>query len=73
MALSEAEITARLTAIRKARDSGVLRVRHGEEETLFRSLKEMNDIIADLEAQLASVTSTPRQRIFYPRQCSKGY
>jgi RNase P/RNase MRP subunit POP5 len=74
VALSQAEITARLTAIRKARDSGVLRVSHGDEETMFRSLAEMNSIIADLEAQLAAVSGTPkRKRFFYPRQSSKGY
>jgi hypothetical protein len=73
VALSEAEINARLTAIRKARDSGVLRVKHGEEETLFRSLAEMNQIIADLEAQLAGATNVRRKRIFYPVQSGKGY
>lgn len=71
MALSQVEIQSRLSALTKARDSGVLRVRHGEEETLFRTLDEMNSIIAGLEAQLTG--RTPRKKLFYPRQDSKGY
>lgn len=74
MALSQSEIESRIFAIRKARDSGVFRVKHGEEETFFRSLKEMDSIIADLESQLATATGTgKRKKIFYPRQSSKGY
>jgi predicted transcriptional regulator len=74
VALSQTEIQARITAIRKARDAGVMRVRHGDEETWFRSLKEMNSIIADLEAQLAAILGTAkRKRLLYPRQDSKGY
>lgn len=74
MALPANEITARIAAIRKARDSGVFKVKHGEEETQFRSLAEMDSIIADLEAELAKASGAPkRQRIFYPRQPSKGY
>lgn len=70
MALSPTELQARITAIRKARDSGVLILRHGDEMTQFRSLAEMDKIIADLEAEL---TGRTRPRVSYVRQDSKGY
>ena len=73
MALSESEIEARLTAIRKSRDAGVLIVRHGDTSTQFRSLSEMNSIISDLEAQLAVAQGTTPTRVRYIRQCGKGY
>ena len=66
------EITAKLVAIRAARDSGVLLVRHGDTQTQFRTLKEMNAIIADLEGQLATIQGKTRQRVHYVRQDCKG-
>jgi hypothetical protein len=72
MALSQAEIERRIAAIRKARDSGVLIVRHGDESTQFRSLDEMDRILAGLEGQLGTVTGTKKKRISYIRQDSKG-
>lgn len=64
----------RLDAIIAARDSGALSVRHGETSTQFRSLEEMNEIIAKLERDIAAAATTPvvRQRLYYPWQSSKG-
>lgn len=42
---SESEISA----LRKAIASGVLTVRHGETSTTFRSLREMREILAEME------------------------
>ena len=73
MPLSEAQIQSRIDALRKARDTGALIVRHGETSTQFRSLKEIDSILADLERQLATVQNTTRPRIRYIRQDTKGF
>lgn len=73
MALTESQIEARITAIRKARDSGVLIVRHGDTSTQFRSLAEMDKIISDLEAELASAQGVVKSRVKYISQRDKGY
>lgn len=73
MAETAEQIQAKLTALRGARDTGALTVRHGDTQTTFRSLPEMNAIIADLESQLATVQGTaPRKRVNYIRQKCKG-
>ena len=67
-------ITKKLTAIRNARDSGVLLVRHGDTSTQFRNLEEMNSIIKDLEGQLVTANgSAPRSRVRYVKQSTKGF
>lgn len=63
------DAATRLAALKRARDSGVLRVRHGDTETLFRSLAEIERIIAELEGELGG---RPRIRIRYPIQLTKG-
>lgn len=65
-------LTARRTAIVKARDSGVLRVKHGDEETTFRSLSEMNRIVANLDQQIAALNGTQKTRVRYAYQSGKG-
>jgi hypothetical protein len=72
VALTAIQLTARIAAIRSARDSGALIVRHGDTSTQFRSLAEMNAIIADLEGQLAGLQGTRRKRVSYIQQDSKG-
>lgn len=72
MALTQAQLEARIAAIRTARDSGVLIVRHGDEQTQFRSLKEMNQIIEDLEGDLVGMQGKTRSKIRYARQICKG-
>ena len=63
---------ARLAALRKARDSGVLRVRHGDTETMFRSLSAITQIIRDLEAEISSLSGTTRRKHRYIYQPGKG-
>jgi len=46
------DVATRLAALKAARDSGVLTVRHGDTSTTFRSLDEIERIIAVLETQV---------------------
>ena len=68
-----AEKTARLNALKKARDSGALIVRHGDTSTTFRSLAEIERIIAQLENELASDAGTLNRKVKYIWQPGKGY
>lgn len=67
-------LQASLRALRMARDSGVLMVRHGDTTTQFRSLAEIGQIIAELERKTAILLngrqSTRRPRYIY--QTTKG-
>ena len=47
-----ASTQAELDALKAARNSGALRVRHGETEVLYRSLAEIDATIAKIEAEL---------------------
>lgn len=67
-----ADITARIVVLKRARDSGVLSVRHGDTFTQFRSLAEMQAIITTLENDLSSDSGTLR-RVRYSMQRGKGY
>lgn len=73
MSLTATQIQARLDAIRKARDTGALIVRHGDTSTQFRSLAEMDQIIASLQRELDNANGVKRSRINYIEQQSKGY
>lgn len=68
------EKQARLVRLKKARDSGALSTRHGEEAITFRSLAELNDIIAALEGEIAALdgTATTSRRVRYIMQSGKG-
>jgi hypothetical protein len=63
----------RLAAIRKAYASGALVVRHGDTSTTFRTLEEMERIMAQLEAEINVANGTPRRRVRYVRQFRKAY
>lgn len=65
-------LTARRTTIVKSRDSGVLTVEHGETRTTFRTLAEMDKIVARLDAQIAALQGTAKKRIRYAYQSGKG-
>lgn len=51
------QLQARLEQIKEARDSGVLSSTYEGRTTTFRSLEEMNSVIATLENQIAGLTS----------------
>lgn len=67
-----ATITIRLEALKKARDTGVLTVKHGETLTTFRSLAEIEKIIGQLEKELAIAAGTAKRRLRYMYQSGKG-
>lgn len=50
---------AQLDAIRKAYASGITRVTYDGKTTEYRSLADMRQIIATIEADLASATGRP--------------
>lgn len=66
------EKQARLTALKKARDTGVLTVNHGDTSTTFRSISEIERIIAALSNEIASLAGTSRRSARYIRQGGKG-
>lgn len=69
-----AQLQARLDAIQAARDTGALRVRHGDEDTIFRDLDQMNRIIASLKAQIDALNGVvPRSKVNYVEQKARGY
>lgn len=73
MADTPEQIAAYLANLKKARNTGVLTVRHGETLTTFRSLSEIQDIIADLEKDLAAANGTSKRRVRYAYQIGRGY
>lgn len=74
MAYTKDQLEQRIAALRAARDSGVLMVRHGDTSTQFRSMRELNALLAELLRELDAISGAkPRPRIRYIRQSSKGY
>lgn len=61
MATELETLTATLASLKKSRNTGTLRVDRGENRTWFRSLAEMDAIIADLEGQIAAINGTPQR------------
>ena len=68
-----ATITTRLEALKKARDTGVLTIEHGGTRTTFRSLAEIEKIIAQAEKDLAAANGTSKRRLRYAYQSGRGY
>jgi len=64
------ETEIRLTALKAARDSGVLTVKHGETSTTYRSLNEINALIRQLEGEVSGTVVGPR--VSYIWQTGKG-
>lgn len=60
----------RLIALKAARDSGILTVKHGETSTTYRSLNEINALIRTLEGEVAGTVAGPR--VSYIWQEGKG-
>jgi hypothetical protein len=68
-----ADLQARLDQIQKAYDSGVLRVRHGDEDTIFRDHDDMARIINSLKKRIAALKGeTAAPKVNYITQSSKG-
>lgn len=73
MAMTEAQIEAKLTALYGMRDSGVLITRHGDTSVQFRSMAELLKAIKILEGELNTAQGRVRSRVSYIRQSTKGY
>lgn len=54
---SLSDLQTRLEALRATRAGGALKVREGEREVTFRSDTELAGAIADLERQIAALTT----------------
>jgi hypothetical protein len=63
---------SRLAAVKKSRDTGVLTVRHGDQQTTFRSMAEIESIIAALEREIAGLQGTAVRGPRYIYQSGKG-
>ncbi|MDI4664048.1 hypothetical protein K9U40_06855 [Xanthobacter autotrophicus] len=54
---SLSDLQTRLEALRATRAGGALKIREGEREVTFRSDSELAGAIADLERQIAALTT----------------
>jgi hypothetical protein len=67
-----ADLKAQLRALKKARASGALMVKHGDVQTTFRSINELNQAIAAVSAELKTKQGTGRAPR-YVKQSRKGH
>jgi hypothetical protein len=68
-----AELTTRLADLKRARDSGVLIVKHGDTSNTYRSLDEIERIIGEIESEISTLNGTAKRRVRHAYQISKGY
>lgn len=74
MAQTLTKLQAQLDSLKTARNSGVLRVGHGDNLVYFRTLDEMSRTIALLEKDIAALAGTlKRSRVNYIEQRHRGY
>lgn len=64
---THAELIAARDALKEARYSGSLRVRHGEKEVEYKSDTQMASALAAIEADLANLSRVTGSRTFTPR------
>lgn len=72
MSDSVSDLQARLTKLRKARDSGVLSVTHQGVSTTFRTLSEMERIIAAIEREIGAASGAVTRRTYLGYARGKG-
>lgn len=63
---------ARLAKLETIRDSGVSSLRDGDRSSTFRSMAELERAIAALEADIAALSDTPKTRVRYVHQTTRG-
>ena len=61
---TQEQLEARLEALKAARDTGALTVSHDGVSTTYRSLSEIERIIASLQARIDGLSSPSRVRAF---------
>jgi hypothetical protein len=69
---TQEQLTAQLEALKKARRSGLRRVRFGDREMEYRSEAEFAAAIRDLENEISAADGAPRRRRYFYPMTSKG-
>jgi hypothetical protein len=69
---TQEQLTAQLEALKKARRSGLRRVRFGDREMEYRSDADLTAAIRDLETEIDTAIGTPRRRRYFYPMTSKG-
>ncbi|AEH88185.1 phage head-tail joining protein [Mesorhizobium opportunistum] len=72
MSIATSELQAMLDTLRRARSSGVLMIRHGDERVDYKSDADMQAAENALEKQIALANGTSRPRLRRAYQSSKG-
>jgi uncharacterized small protein (DUF1192 family) len=67
-----ATLQAQLAAVKSSMRSGQLIVKYQDRSITYRSVEELRNIIADLEAEIGRVGGTPRKRAVRMRQSGRG-
>lgn len=65
-------LTDQLAALKRARGSGVLEVRHGDTSTTYRSVSEILAAITQTQAELDKLNGVKRGGPRYIRESSRG-
>jgi hypothetical protein len=66
------ELQTQLTALKKARASGALIVRHGDTQVTYRSITELQAAIDAITRELNALDPSRKRRPFYIRQERRG-
>ena len=69
---TQEQLTAQLEALKRARRSGLRRVRFGDREMEYRSDADLAAAIRDLETEIDVAVGTPRRRRYFYPITSKG-
>ncbi|MBR0687334.1 hypothetical protein JQ594_15490 [Bradyrhizobium manausense] len=72
MAIDAVTLQAQIDALTTARNTGVLTVRHGEQQVTYRSIDELNKAITSAKADLEALQGTPRRVTQYRFSTRKG-
>ena len=73
MSLTAEQLQTRIDALQTAMDAGVMRVRHGMDFVDYQSVDQMAKALARLKARLDTANGTPRAKVNYIEQRSKGF
>ncbi|MBL8577734.1 MAG: hypothetical protein JNK47_10940 [Mesorhizobium sp.] len=66
------ELNAQLTALKKARASGALVIRHGDTQVTYRSIAELQKAIDAIQNELDALTGKRKRGPRYVRQDRRG-
>lgn len=65
-------LQAQLAAVRASYASGHLNVKYQDRSITYHAPGELRNVIADLEAQIAALSGSPRKRSIRMRQSGRG-